>query len=164
MDIALQDLIYSADDHYLSDADLDRFHLQIHALAERIEVYEYIRDREVTILQPAADYLSEEFPNTDSVLLDRTVVHWLAILRYGAMAMLLNNTEFLHDRILEWLPDSIEVYQLHDIEIAMYRLLQVQLKNNLSANQLELLKPYLEEAYGVLLRTKPALQTTPQRV
>ncbi len=158
MDTALQELIYAADDHYLSDADLDRFHSTVQSLAERVETYEYIRDREVAILQPAADYLSEEFPTVDSKLLERAVLHWLSILRYSAMAMLFNNIEYLNHRILEWMPDLVEVYQLRDIEIAFFRLLQVQLKSDLSAEQVKLLKPYLEEAYGVLLRTKPAFQ------
>jgi hypothetical protein len=159
MDTGLQELIYAADDHYLSDADLDRFQKTVQSLAERVETYEYIRDREVVILQPAADYLSEEFPNINSELLERAVIHWLSILRYSAMAMLFNNIEFLHHRILEWIPNLVEVYQLRDIEIALYRLLQVQLKSNLSPEQVRLLQPYLEEAYGVLLRTKTALQT-----
>ncbi|NJM74431.1 MAG: hypothetical protein HC852_00165 [Acaryochloridaceae cyanobacterium RU_4_10] len=85
-------------------------------------------------------------------------MHWLSILRYGSMAMLLNNMEFLNHRLLEWMPDLLEVYQLRDIEIAFYRLLQVQLKSSLSSTQIDLIKPYLEEAYGVLLRSKSTLQ------
>lgn len=158
MHTELQNLLYAADDHYLSDADLDQFQKTAHSLAERIETYEYIRDRELSILQPAADYLSEEFPNTDSKILERAVVHWLSILRYGSMAMLCDNIEFLNQRILEWMPDLLEVYQLRDIEIAFYRLLQVQIKSTLSPTQIDLIKPYLEEAYGVLLRSKSTLQ------
>jgi hypothetical protein len=160
MDTALQSLIYAADDHYLSDADLDRFHKDVQALAERVEVYEYLRDRELAILQPAADYLTEEFLGSEPKLLERTVVHWLSILRYAAMAMLLNNPEYLHRRILEWLPDLIAVYELRDLELAFYRFLQTQLKSNLSPEQLALLKPYLEDAYAMLLNAKPSLQTS----
>lgn len=158
MDTALQSLIYTADDHYLSDADLERFHRDTHSLAERIEAYEILRDRELSILQPAADYLSEEFPTTDSKLLERGVIHWLNILRYSSMAMLLNNPEFLNQRILEWMPDIVQAYQLQAIEKALYRLLQVQLKSSLSPEQLSLVKPYLEEAYTTLMNVKPALQ------
>jgi Phycobilisome protein len=158
MDTALQSLIYAADDHYLSDADLDRFHKDVHSLAERIEAYETLRDRELAILQPAADYLSEEFPNADPKLLERSVIHWLNILRYSSMAMLLNNAEFLSQRILEWMPDIVQAYQLQDIEKALYRCLQAQLKSSLSPEQLGLIKPYLEEAYTTLLNVKPALQ------
>jgi Phycobilisome protein len=158
MDTALQSLIYTADDHYLSDADLERFHRDVHSLAERIETYEILRDRELSILQPAADYLSEEFPTTDSKLLERGVVHWLNILRYSSMAMLLNNPEFLNQRILEWMPDIVQAYQLQAIEKALYRLLQVQLKSSLSPEQLSLVKPYLEEAYTTLMNVKPVLQ------
>ena len=158
MDTALQSLIYAADDHYLSDADLDRFGKDVQALGDRIEAYEYIRERELSILQPAVDYLTEEFLGSDPKLLERAVMHWLSILRYAAMGMLLNNSEYLSRRILEWLPDLVEVYQLRDIELALYRLILVQAKSSLSPEQLALIKPYLEEAYAVLLNAKPALQ------
>jgi hypothetical protein len=158
MDTALQSLIYAADDHYLSDADLDRCQKDVQSLSERIEAYETIRDRELSILQPAADYLCEEFPNADPKLLERGMVHWLNILRYSSMAMLLNNSEFLSQRILEWMPDMVQAYQLQDIEKALYRCLQTQLKSSLSPEQLGLLKPYLEEAYATLINIKPVLQ------
>jgi hypothetical protein len=158
MDTALQSLIYAADDHYLSDADLDRFNKDAKALGDRIEAYEYLRDRELSILQPAADYLTEEFLGAEPKLLERAVLHWLSILRYASMAMLQNNSEYLNRRILEWLPDLIEVYQLRDIELALYKLIQAQLKSSLSTEQLALIKPYLEDAYAVLLNAKPALQ------
>jgi hypothetical protein len=74
------------------------------------------------------------------------------------MAMLLNNPEFLNQRILEWMPDMVQAYQLQDIEKALYRFLQVQLKSSLSEEQLKLLKPYLEDAYATLISVKPALQ------
>jgi Phycobilisome protein len=86
------------------------------------------------------------------------VVHWLNILRYSSMAMLLNNSDFLSQRILEWMPDMVQAYQLQDIEKVLYRCLQTQLKSSLSPEQLGLVKPYLEEAYATLLNVKPALQ------
>jgi Phycobilisome protein len=158
MENSLQSLIYAADDHYLSDADLDRFDKDVQSLAERIEAYEILRDRELSILQPTADYLSEEFPNADPKLLERAVIHWLNILRYSAMAMLLSDSEFLNQRILEWMPGIVQAYQLQDIEKALYRLLQLQLKNSLSPEQRSLINPYLEEAYTTLVNVQPALQ------
>jgi hypothetical protein len=160
MDTALQSLIYAADDHYLSDADLDRFNKDVASLGQRLEAYEYIRERELSILQPAVDYLTEEFLKSDTKLIERAVTHWLSILRYASMAMLLNNSEYLSGRLLEWLPELVDVYQIRDIELALYRLILVQLKSSLSPEQLALIKPYLEEAYTILLKTKPALQTT----
>lgn len=158
MDTALNSLIYAADDHYLSDADLVRLQKESQSLAERIEAYETLRDRELSILQTAADYLSEEFPSADSKLLERSVVHWLSILRYSAMAMLLNSPEFLNQRILEWMPDLVHAYQLQDIEKALYRLIQVQLKSSLSKEHQTLLEPFLTEAYATLIKVKPVLQ------
>ncbi|MGB8701409.1 MAG: hypothetical protein WCD18_18500, partial [Thermosynechococcaceae cyanobacterium] len=145
------------DDHYLSDADLNNFQQNIKDLANRVAAYESLRDRELAIVQPAADYLAEEFPSTDSRQLERVIKHWLTIFRYAAMAMVLQDSEFLNSRVLEWLPDLAQAYQIRDIELKFYRLLQVQLKSSLSEEHLVLIQPYLEEGYKILLNGKPSL-------
>ncbi len=160
MENTLQSLIFSADDHYLSDADLSRFQQEVRAISDRIEAYEYIRDRELAIMQPAVDYLSEEFPTTDAKLLERAVIHWLSILRYSAMAMLQNDVSILRDRLLAWIPDAVAAYQIQEIELSLYRYLQSQLKGNLSPEQLAMLQPYLEEAQTVLASAQKPLQPT----
>jgi hypothetical protein len=147
MNTELQELLFSADDHYLSDADLNRFQNELQALNDRLSLYEYIRDHEVALLQPAVDYLVEELPNKDSKLLERAATHWISILRYASMAMLQSEPQFLEEHILNWMPEVVEAYDLRDIEIALYRFLQSQMKSSLTPQQVGLIEPYLEQAY-----------------
>jgi hypothetical protein len=158
MSTELQDLIFSADDHYLSDADLNRFQNELQSLNERLNLYEYIRDHEVTLLQPAVDYLVEELSNKDTKVLERAVTHWISILRYATMAMLQSDAQFLEEHILNWLPDVVDTYELRDVEIALYRFLQAQLKSSLTPPQLDLMQPYLEQAYNLLRLKKGTVQ------
>jgi hypothetical protein len=158
MSTELQDLIFSADDHYLSDADLNRFQNELQSLNERLNLYEYIRDHEVALLQPAVDYLVEELSNKDTKVLERAVTHWISILRYAAMAMLQSDAQFLEEHILNWLPDVVDTYELRDVEIALYRFLQAQLKSSLTPQQLDLMQPYLEQAYNLLRLKKGTVQ------
>jgi hypothetical protein len=158
MSTELQDLIFSADDHYLSDADLNRFQNELQSLNERLNLYEYIRDHEVTLLQPAVDYLVEELSNKDTKVLERAVTHWISILRYAAMAMLQSDAQFLAEHILNWLPDVVDAYDLRDVEVALYRFLQAQLKSSLPPQQLDLIQPYLEQAYNLLRLKKGTVQ------
>jgi Phycobilisome protein len=158
MSTELQDLIFAADDHYLSDADLNRFQNELQSLNERLNLYEYIRDHEVTLLQPAVDYLVEELSNKDTKVLERAVTHWISILRYTAMAMLQSDAKFLEEHILNWLPDVVDAYDLRDVEIALYRFLQAQLKSSLPPQQLDLIQPYLEQAYKLLRLKKGTVQ------
>lgn len=159
MSTELQDLIFAADDHYLSDADLNRFQNELQSLNERLDLYEYIRDHEVTLLQPAVDYLVEELSNKDTKVLERAVTHWISILRYAAMAMLQSDAKFLEEHILNWLPDVVDAYDLRDVEIALYRFLQAQLKSSLTPQQLDLIQPYLEQAYNLLRLKKGTAQS-----
>lgn len=158
MSTELQDLIFSADDHYLSDADLNRFQNELQSLNERLNLYEYIRDHEVSLLQPAVDYLVEELSNKDTKVLERAVTHWISILRYAAMAMLQSDAKFLEEHVLNWLPDVVDAYDLRDVEIALYRFLQAQLKSSLTPEQLDLIQPYLEQAYNLLRLKKGTVQ------
>jgi hypothetical protein len=150
MSTELQELIFSADDHYLSDADLNRFQNELESLNGRLNLYEYIRDHEVSLLQPAVDYLVEELSNKDTKLLERAVTHWISILRYASMAMLQSDVKYLEEHILNWLPEVVDAYDLREVEIALYRFLQAQMKSSLTQSQLDLIQPYLEQAYNLL--------------
>jgi hypothetical protein len=74
-------------------------------------------------------------------------------MRYCAMAMLLNNPEFLQHRLLEWLSPQIEAYQLEEIESKLYEFLEISLQRLLSQKQLALLQPFLSQAQTTLSRS-----------
>ena len=69
------------------------------------------------------------------------------------MAMLMNNFEFLQRRILDYLTDVVEVHQIQVIEGTLYQLLQSNLKEFLSDQQLALVQPFLAKAEKTLLIT-----------
>ena len=67
------------------------------------------------------------------------------------MAMLMNNPEFLQRRLLEWLVDLVQVHQMQAIEINLYQLLQAQLQEQLSDQNLALVQPFLAQTEDTLL-------------
>jgi primosomal protein N'' len=73
------------------------------------------------------------------------------------MAMLLNDPEYLQHRLLEWLTEQIKAHELQSLETDIYKYLQMRLKKVLSAEQLALLNPFLEEARKTLLAPAPSL-------
>jgi Phycobilisome protein len=131
---------------YLQQPEIDAFKDCVNSLHQRLTVYECLRDKEIEIFQPIAEQLVEAFPDRDQKTLERALKHWLSILRYSAMAMLLNNPEFLQHRLLEWLAPTVQVHQLGNIESILYELLLGNLQQFLSKPQLTLLQPFLEQA------------------
>lgn len=146
-------LLYEAEEHYLDPEEIEAFKTHASFLAPRLETYELLRDQEVAIFQPVADQLLKAFPQENQKTLERALKHWLTVLRYCAMAMLLHDQMFLRRRLLEWLTDLVQAYQIQSIEMTLYQLLQDRLKEVLSDEQLALVQPFLEQAQITLLGT-----------
>jgi hypothetical protein len=150
----LRTLLYDSEIAYLQGQQIYLFKHRIDALKESLEVYERLRDREIAIFQPIADELLKAFPMENPKLIERALKHWLSIMRYCAMAMLLNNPEFLQHRLLEWLTDVVQAYQMEAIENHLYELLQASLKTVLSDQQFALIQPFLAQARTTLVSVK----------
>lgn len=149
----IKTLLYEAEDQYLKSSELDTFKYHVLSLSQRLAAYELLRDSELAIFQPIAEQLLATFPQEKQESIERALKHWLAILRYCAMAMLLNNPEFLQRRLLEWLTDLVQVHQTQAIEMTLYQLLLVRLPEFLSNQQVALLQPFLFQAEEALLGT-----------
>ena len=151
-------LLYEAEEHYLQPPEIKLFKHHVASLAQRLETYECLRDREIEIFQTVADQLLEAFPQENPQLLERALKHWLSVMRYSAMAMLLSNPEFLQRRLLEWLTDLVQAHQMESIETKLYEFLLSRLVEVLSQEQLALVQPYLEQAQKTLLASNAACE------
>ncbi len=154
----IQALLHQAEEHYLKKPEILVFRHYTATLAKRLETYEYLRDQEIKIFQPIAEEIVKIYSNENSQLLKKVLTHWLAIMRYCAMAMLLNNPEYLERHILEWLTDIIQAHQMQSVEQTIYDLLSSRLQKLLSQEQLTLLQPFLKQAQTSLLG-EPILST-----
>ena len=71
-------------------------------------------------------------------------------MRYCAMAMLLNNPEYLQRSVLEWLTDMVQAHQMQSVESTIYDLLLSQLQKMLSRQQFASIEPFLEQSKAIL--------------
>lgn len=156
MNSTIQSLLYDADERYLRAGEVANLKSYTSSLSLRLETYELLRDKEIVIFQPIANQLLSSFPDQQQDL-ERSLKNWLAVLRYCAMAMLLNNFEFLDRRLLEWLTDIVRVHQTQAIDSALYGLLQKHLPQILADKQYSLLQPFLAQAAARLIPDLAAL-------
>lgn len=154
----IQTLLYQAEEHYLKGQEIKVFRIYADSLARRLETYECLRDQDLKIFQPIAEEIVKIYADENPQLLEQALKHWLAIMRYCAMAMLLNNPEYLERRILEWLTEIVQAHQMQSVEQTIYDLLFSRLQQLLSQEQLTLLQPFLEQAQTSLLG-EPILST-----
>lgn len=132
-----------AENRYLKPEELKVLSTYVESLPERLDSYRHLRDQEVSIMQHVADELEPRFPNESQQTLERCLKNALLIMRYAAMAMLLNDADFLSNRIIGWLEQTNAVYETQDIDTALYQLLNHRLSEVLNRSQLMLLRPHL---------------------
>ena len=154
----IQAILHQAEEHYLKGQEIEVFQIYTDSLAKRLETYECLRDQEIKIFQPIAEELVKVYSDENPQILKKALTHWLALMRYCAMAMLLNNPEYLERRILEWLTEIVHAHEMQSVEQTIYDLLFSSLKKLLSQEQLALLQPFLEQAQTSLVG-EPILST-----
>ncbi|WP_373480395.1 phycobilisome protein [Geminocystis sp.] len=149
----LQALIHEAEFQYLNGEDLNKLSLEVSSLKDRIPAYKLLRDEEINIFQDIADDLVAQFPRENPKKIETSIRHWLVIMRYCSMAMMLNNHEFLEHRLLEWLTDIIQAHQSQHLFTAIYSLLITKLNNVLSNDELAHIQPFLAQANDYLINS-----------
>ncbi|TAG70142.1 MAG: phycobilisome protein [Oscillatoriales cyanobacterium] len=123
----IEALLDQAETRFLKGEELIAFKRQAAILAQRLKIYEFLREKEASIFQPIANKLQEKFPDEKEENLERSLKHWVLVLRYCAMAMLLNDRDFLEQR------------------------LQTRLKELLSEQARALLQPFFDQAKSMIV-------------
>jgi Phycobilisome protein len=147
----IEALLDQAETRFLKGEELIAFKRQAATLAQRLKIYEFLRDKEASIFQPIANKLQATFPDEKEETLERSLKHWLLVLRYCAMAMLLNDRDFLEQRLLGWVSGIVEAHQTQKIEATVCNLLQIRLKELLSEQARAILQPFFDQAKSMII-------------
>lgn len=147
----IKTLLEQAESRYLKPEEIDGFKQYAISIAQSLKAYEWLREHEIEIFQPIADDIIHAFPNTEQTVLEESLKNWLLILRHCAMAMLLNDQEYLQQNLLDWLKGIVAIHQHQEVEAKIYQLLQARLKTMMPAQTLALLQPFLDQAKATLL-------------
>ncbi|WP_271252668.1 hypothetical protein [Pseudanabaena sp. Chao 1811] len=147
----IQELINQAQDRYLASDELGLMESYVSSLPDRLKLYKLIRDREIDILQSVADQVQSELPNVAVEDLEVGIKNLVLVLRYSSMAMLLNDENFLKERLLSWLEGIMSMRDMRRLNDALYKLLNQVLRQQFSPNQLALLQPLITAAQVTLI-------------
>lgn len=151
MDTKIKDLIEQAQERYLRSDELGLLEAYVRSLPERLKLYQLLRDRELEILQSVADQVEGEIPSAEVANIESGLKNLLLVMRYCAMSMLLNDENFLKQRLLNWLEQIMAQRDLRRINEALYKLLNQVLRQELSSSQLALLQPLITAAQVTLI-------------
>ncbi len=147
----IQDLINQAQDRYLATDELGLMESYISSLPDRLKLYKIIRDREIDVLQAVADQISTELPSVTDEDLETGIKNLILVLRYSSMAMLLNDENFLKQRLLNWLEGIMSMHDMRRLNETLYKLLNQKLREQFSPSQLALIQPLITAAQVTLI-------------
>lgn len=148
----LETLFDEAENRYLKPEELKLLSQYVESLPQRMEAYRLLRDQEIELMQQVADQLQAALPQEKTEALERSIKNALLMLRYCAMAMLLNDESFVVERLLGWLSRTMQAYDSQKIDATLYRLLNQRLTQVFSPQQMSLLSPPLLLAQKSLLK------------
>ncbi|MFM7602823.1 MAG: hypothetical protein ACKO7R_16770 [Pseudanabaena sp.] len=147
----IQELINQAQDRYLAADELGLMENYISSLPDRLKLYKLIRDREIDLLQAVANQVPAELPNVTDADLETGIRNLILVLRYSSMAMLLNDENFLKQRLLNWLEGIMSMRDMRRLNEALYKLLNQGLRQHFSPAQLALIQPLITAAQVTLI-------------
>ncbi len=151
MQATIEHIFDDVENRYLPQESLKQVHLYIKSLPERITAYRTLRDRETVILQKVADQLEKTFPNVPKEDLERSLRYAMLTLRQCAMAMLMEDHNYLEDQLISWLRESVAIHGTAKVDRVLYSYLKKVLVQALSAKQFTLLNPLVEQVEGAIL-------------
>jgi len=147
----IEELINQAQDRYLASDELGLMESYISSLPDRLKLYKMIRDREIDLLQAVADQISTELPSVTDEDLETGIKNLILVLRYSSMAMLLNDENFLKQRLLNWLEGIMSMHDMRRLNETLYKLLNQKLREQFSPSQLALIQPLITAAQVTLI-------------
>ena len=153
MNQEIKSLLYKAEADYLQHQDLELFQKYIKSLKTRMAVYKFLRDSELQIFQPIADEMVSTFPDEEQPKVYQAIKNWVSVMRCCGMAMLLNDSVYLKDRLLDWLAPQVQAYQMQSLDRALFSMLRTELEKSLVGEQFALLEPFLKQAKQTLLES-----------
>ncbi|GAP95496.1 hypothetical protein [Leptolyngbya sp. NIES-2104] len=142
MQFSIDGIFDEAENRYLKPEELQEIGQYVASIAERMSAYRVLRDREIELIQQAADQFQLDMPGIETAVLERSVKNGMLTLRHCGIAMLLNDHNFVQKRLLNWLKDSIELHQTQSADAAFFGLIKQQLRLSLNAQQMALLEPF----------------------
>jgi Phycobilisome protein len=141
---AIETLFHEAENRYMKPDTTAEVNQYMASLKERTGLYRTLRDQEIAWMQPIADDLEKNFPSEQVARLENSLRNALLSLRHCAMAMLMDDPNYLDGRFLNWFTESVEIHGTLEIDSYLHTAMRKQLSSALNVTQFRLLTPHLD--------------------
>ena len=147
----LEQMLIEAEARYLTPEQLEQLKAYVLGWPKRLHVYRAVREGESQMVSRTLSALQKEMPNLSPQMVDLCRRHLLLLLRYSALAMLLQDEDLLKERLIEWMEEEVRLYGLQSAYEVAYRICQQELRDRLAPGELEFIRPLITQAQAALL-------------
>lgn len=144
----LQRLSLVTDGRYATDAELQFLRDYVKSYALRVEAYQALQTSEAAIVQQVHTRMMSRNPALLRSGANDLTVKWkrdtIRVLRYSAVAMLLNDPDTFQEQFLLWFQTIMRAFSAQKSCGATYEAMQEVIKHTLTPIQASLVCPILE--------------------
>lgn len=144
----LKNLSLETDGRYATDAELQFLIDYARSYRLRLETYQKLKEIEAEVVQQVYTKMRSMEPGLLRSGNEDVSAKWkgdtLRVLRYSAIAMLMNDPDTLQERFLYWFQSIMRAFGAQRSCGVTYELMQSVIKKHLSASQADLFCPVLE--------------------
>ena len=151
MTFPLEQLILNAEGRYFKPEEIQQIQEFLAAWPQRTQAYRLIRDQEEMLVQETLTLLKGEVITLNGRTVELCEQDLRLVLRHCSLAMLLEDSELVKERLIEWLEEQARLYDLSSTYEKALRLLQNTLKKHLPGNVVDGLRPYLTQVQVALI-------------
>ncbi|MBD2154639.1 phycobilisome protein [Leptolyngbya sp. FACHB-16] len=143
----LQKLSIETEGRYATDDELAIITEYMQAFHARVEVYEALVKAEGKIIQEVFETIEAKHPEVfrgSKNLKDKWKTDTIRVLRYTAVAMLMNDPKTVRERFLAWFQTVMRAFSAQASCDITYRVMESVMARHLTAEGMALVQPFLE--------------------
>ncbi len=150
----MEKLSLRVDGRYATDEELKFLEDYVHSYTLRLQTYQKLQTLEATLVQQTQNKVATIDPQSFRGGQPEVVAKWkmdtVRVLRYSALALLLDDLDTLSDRFLFWFQTIMRAFNTQKSCHVTYEVMQTVAKQHLSATQASLFCPILEANRRIL--------------
>lgn len=155
----LERLSIETDGRYATSEELEFLKLYFASFNLRLKTYQKIHQYETEIIQTIQNKIQLNYPKTFIRGSTNVTQKWrldtVRVLRYSAMALLINDPNYLKERLLIWFSTVLQALQVQDLTKLTYQTMTEVIVNYLTQEEQALFLPLIELNLKILCR-KPS--------
>lgn len=153
MNAEIERMFSDAEGRYLEPTEQSSFTQYALSVDKRLKAMRALEEKEAEIIESSLDALWQEMPDfktrhphaREKAVRDMTLVY-----RYAALAMVRNDETFLTQKLSVWFRTLVQAFDMSQALQFVYARLIDETQSRLSADDFELIAPYLKSVHHTL--------------